>query len=612
MRSDSIMYQIFQNIPVGVIAIDCNEEIREINKKAKEIFGIIYKIDMGHDEGQIQKGDVVIIGDNSIGLDDGGLSESDLKYLGIEENIRQGSAFVYIGRYLEGGEFRYRENSKNGLLSLERNISGKSLKVEIDFTKKYINIKVSSIEFPYKYIKGIGHIVVLDGNSLEIKFYQSKGYTVRKEDLKSILNGSRYLRKLPGVEMETEVLGQKVTEVLGVSESIDTLIKSAGGENISFVNKYDEINGRPVRCSVFQLKEDEKPEGAFLLVEDLSEVNRIIKERDDILKKLMEVEEIAYDPFNSITGESTLIQSVKTYAKKAALSSSTILILGESGTGKSILARAIHNYSERREGKFVEINCGALSESLLESELFGYAPGAFTGAKKEGKKGLIESADGGTLFLDEISEMPLNLQVKLLHVLQDKKVLPVGSTNPKEVDVRFICASNRDLGRMVKEGTFREDLYYRINVIPIEMPPLRNRKEDLHILVQSIIHRLCKKENLTYKTLTNEAFNRLYSYDFPGNIRELENIIERAISVSEGDFIEEEDIMINSYNKVGIRTLKEIIEETERKAIINTLKRFNGDKIQTMKALNIKKTAFYEKIKKYKIKVDSGNAEHIP
>lgn len=599
----NFMNDVLENIPVGVIVIDSKGKIKKINKKAKEIFGITYNMEFYHDEGKITEGDVVIIGDNSIGTDDGGIDKNDFNLLGINENIKKGGAFVYIGKYKQGGEYKYREKQNSGILSLEKDIINRHCKVNIDFLNKLINIEVDNKKFPFRYIKGIGHIVILDGNTGKIKFYQSKGYTVRKEDLKSILNGKTFLKKTAGIEMETKVLGENITYVLGKPISIQTLINAAAGKEIDFINKYDEINGRPVRCSVYKIDDDEKIYGAFMLVEDLSELNKIISEKDEILKKLIEIEESAYDPFDTIIGESEDILNLKNYAKKAALTNSTILILGESGTGKSHLARAIHEYSNRKGKRFVEINCGALSESLLESELFGYEKGAFTGAKKEGKKGLIESAQGGTLFLDEISEMPTNLQVKLLHVLQNKKFLPVGSTEPKNADVRFICATNRDLNKMIEEGTFREDLYYRINVIPLEIPPLRRRKEDLYLLTQFLIQKIIKRENLGPKTISDKAFNKLYAYDFPGNIRELENILERAINLCDGDIINDKDIILDYTNEGKDKTLKEIIDEAEKNAIIKCLKKYDGDKNKVMEVLNIKKTSFYEKLKKYGIKI---------
>ena len=593
---------MLDGISEGVIAVDNKNKICFINKKAKEIFGITYKQDIGHKEGKLNKGDIVIIGDTSLGHDDGILKDSDLEILGIHETVLPGTAFVYIGRYLESGDTRVFNETSGNSLFIEKTIENKQISVEINFIKKIINIKVDETEFPYYFIKSIGHMVILDGRTLEIKFYQAKGYSVRKEDIKSILNGNSYSEKLQGIEMETDVIGEGITEVLGDSESIRNVTKCSRGEIIDNKRKYDEVNGRLVRCSIIPLIIDKKTEGAYVVVEDLSEINKLSKEKDEMFHKLLEIDEISFDPFNQIVGDSSKIQNIKLYAKKAALSSSTILLLGESGTGKSIMARAIHDYSRRKDNRFVEINCGSLSSNLLESELFGYVPGAFTGAKKEGKKGLIEYADGGTLFLDEISEMPLELQVKLLHVLQDSRIIPVGGTEYRTVDVRFICASNRDIKKMAEEGKFREDLFYRIDVIPIEIPPLRERKQDLYYLTQSILHKLCKKNNISYKGITNEAFNKLCSYDFPGNIRELENIIERALNIVDGDYIDDNDIIINSDKQTVLysdKTLKEVVDEAEKKTIALCMKKYNSDKFKVMQVLGIKKTTFYEKLKKY-------------
>lgn len=592
---------IMENIAEGIICIDRNKKIRIINRSAKEIFGISDNHSVGHAEGEISKGDVIIIGDSSLGLDDGGMEQEDLKLIGVRESIPRASSFVYIGEFLGEGEYKYSLENSSDLLSICKTIKGIAVSSTIDLLQRKISIRVGNNEFPYDFIKSIGHIVVLDKSSLEVKFYQSKGYSVRKEDIKNILNGKRYLKKVTNGLMEIDVVNRDITEVLGNSKSIDMLLKNNSFSVKEHSNIYDEINGRPVRCSIFPIKIGNKKVGAVLKVEDLSEVKKIIDERNEIFNKLLEIEDKVYDPFRMINGESRRMKEVFSYAKKAALSSLTILILGESGTGKSLIAKAIHEYSRRREKRFVDINCGALSESLLESELFGYVPGAFTGASRDGKKGLIEFADGGTVFLDEISEMPVNLQVKLLHVIQEKKITPVGGTAPVLVDVRFICASNKDLMKMVSNGGFREDLYYRINVMPLEMPALKDRKEDLHSICQNIITRICRREGFQYKILSNEAFKALYEYNFPGNIRELENTLERALSISDGEYIREEDILLPHSSTEAPKSLSEILTIAEKNAITNYLKQYNGDKQKVMEVLDIKKTAFYEKVKKYNI-----------
>ncbi|EYE88222.1 ATPase AAA [Fervidicella metallireducens AeB] len=602
MIEDTILSQIMDNISEGIIAIDKNGIIKVINERAKEIFGIKIKQGIGHKKGKIEKGDVVIIGNSSVGLDDGGMKYEDFMLLGINEKIPENSAFAYIGRYNEGGEYIFVDKMEKPL-RLSKIIDDKKLEVEIDRLGKVINIKSGDISFPYSYVKGIGHIVILDKDTLEVKFYQSKGYTVRKEDLKNILNGKNYMEKLPGEDTEYDVISKDVKDVLGKSKSIKALISCAKGKEQKVLSEFDEINGRPVRCSVYPILSKKLVVGAYILIEDMSEINRLLKERDEFLGRILQIQDIAYNPFELLVGESYTIKKIKDNAKRIALSNSNVLILGESGTGKSLLARAIHVYSNRKTEKFVEINCGALSETLLESELFGYVPGAFTGANREGKIGLVEYANGGTLFLDEICEMPLNLQVKLLHVLQNRQITPVGGTKPKDIDVRFICATNKDILELVKAGKFREDLYYRINVMSLELPPLRDRKEDLPLLCQSIISRICSKNIIPLKQITDKGIEKLYQYNFPGNIRELENILERSLYFSEGKYINDEDIILN-YRKTqyeGNYTLKEIVEETEKRVIKETLQRFGGDKQKAMEALGVKKTSFYEKLKKYEM-----------
>ena len=595
--------QIVENITEGIISINKEQRINIINKKAKEIFGISYKYDIGHPPGKLEKGDIVIIGDNCIGSDDGGIVESDFIKLGINEVIPQKSAFVYIGEYGRSNTFKYSEHYSKGNLSLAKLISGKNISVSINFPKKKIEICIDKVSIPYSYIKGIGHVVILDNITKGIKFYQSKGYTIRGEALKSIINEESYTEKISGKSSELEVQGEKIYDVLNDCESIKKLIEALEGKGNPYINKFDDINGRPVRCSVYPLKLSKIQSGAFMKFEDLSNLKDIIEERNSVINKIHEIEDSVSDPFNPLIGESDEIKLIKEYSKKSALSNLNILILGESGTGKSILARMIHNYSGRRENNFVEINCGALSESILESELFGYVPGAFTGASKEGKIGLIEHAKGGTIFLDEISEMPISTQVKLLHVIQNKSFIPVGGIKNVEVDVRFICASNRDLKSMVEDRNFREDLYYRINVMPLMLPTLRSRREDLYELVRSIIQKICKRDKIIYRELSPGALNKLYSYDFPGNVRELENLLERGLNLSEGEYILEEHILIFEHISQGIKPLKQVIEEAEKITIKGYLKRFRGDKLLVMEALDIKKTAFYDKLKKYDIEL---------
>jgi DNA-binding NtrC family response regulator len=283
---------------------------------------------------------------------------------------------------------------------------------------------------------------------------------------------------------------------------------------------------------------------------------------------------------------------------------SPILILGESGTGKGILAEFIHRNSPRQDKPFISINCSAIPENLLESELFGYKKGAFTGAITD-KKGLIELAHGGTLFLDEIGDMPLNLQAKLLKFLETGEFIPLGDTIKKQVDVRILSATNKNLEELIKEGKFREDLYFRLNVIEIKIPPLRERREDIPALVYFLIEKLAKEHGKEIKGITNDALSFLINYDWPGNVRELKNVLERAVILSTGDFITARELpeRIKGHKEEvpQVRTLKEALEDFEKNIILNTLKQVDFNKEEAAKVLGIDLATLYRKIKKHEL-----------
>ena len=307
--------------------------------------------------------------------------------------------------------------------------------------------------------------------------------------------------------------------------------------------------------------------------------------------------------FDSLIGNSLTFLDAKDQAKKAAKSDSNVLILGESGTGKELFAHSIHNDSKRSMGVFIKVNCAAIPAELLESELFGYEEGSFTGAKKGGKIGKFEAADGGTIFLDEIGELPLHMQVKLLRVLQEKEVERVGSTRSIPIDVRIIAATNRNLEEMVEKGEFRLDLYYRLKVMTIVVPKLSERSEDIPKLVHHFLRKYQKLMNKQIEGISDRALRILNSYSWPGNIRELENSIERALNmVDEAEMITSDHLPeeIRGYKSPSSTlTLNEVMEETERHTIINYLELMNGNKSETAKVLGISRTTLYEKMNKY-------------
>ncbi len=327
--------------------------------------------------------------------------------------------------------------------------------------------------------------------------------------------------------------------------------------------------------------------------------------------------------YDQMIGKSKPMQQIYGLLDKIKNSDSTILIQGENGTGKELIARALHYNSLRKDRPFVTVNCSAFNENLLDSELFGHVKGAFTGAVRD-KKGLLEAASGGTLFLDEIGDMSLAMQVKLLRVLQEGTLTPVGSTELRKVDVRVLAATNRDLKGMVEENAFREDLYYRINVINVLVPPMRDRKEDIPILIDHFVQKGCKEKNLPLKQLAKRTMEKIFDYPWPGNIRELENEIERLIVLS-GDEVRITADMLSprirdfgANAKVqGVRVsgkLKDALEELERTMIREGLRRTKWNKSRLAKELGISRAGLIMKVEKYgldKRKILAGRVDAI-
>ena len=309
-------------------------------------------------------------------------------------------------------------------------------------------------------------------------------------------------------------------------------------------------------------------------------------------------------PGGDIISSSQSMHNVMTLTKRLASVNTTVLITGESGVGKGLIAKQLHEEGNRCEGPFVTVNCGAIPDNLIESELFGYAPGAFTGSRSDGKKGLFEVAQSGTIFLDEISELPLNMQVKLLRVIQEREITPVGGVKPIPIDVRIVSATNRDLQDLVRQDKFREDLYYRLNVVPITVPPLRDRPEDILPLIQSNLHKY--NENLReHKVLSSEALTVLLKYPWPGNVRELQNIIERLIITTNDDVISEENLPIfikqeaetNANTKTDL-SLAAAMEKAERDILSNALTNYKSTRA-IAKVLQVSQPTIVRKLHKY-------------
>ncbi len=326
---------------------------------------------------------------------------------------------------------------------------------------------------------------------------------------------------------------------------------------------------------------------------------RLKRENRDLKKQIGHLRE------TRIIGDSPAVRKVVELIEQVGPSEANVLVLGESGTGKELVAQLLHEHSLRKDGPLVKVNCAALPETLLESELFGYVRGAFTGATQD-KPGRFQLAAGGTLFLDEIGELPLTLQAKILRALQERIVEPLGSVTPVSVDVRFIAATNRDLPAMIAAGTFREDLYYRLNVLEIRIPPLRERAQDIPLLVDYLLAKLCRKNNRPVRSVSREFLDALARHEWRGNVRELENVLERSLILCRGDMLDVRDLpehLLSPAQPVSalpnLALGENPLEAAERHALEETLRRYAGHRERTAQALGISRRTLQYRLKKY-------------
>lgn len=414
---------------------------------------------------------------------------------------------------------------------------------------------------------------------------------------------------------ESDVIGKDFTvdlvegksvhqQVLQEKKAVDSVVLRSGHQK------------KEVIASAAPLIVNGELRGSVAVIHDISEIRQLSYELDQA-KQIIRTLEAKYT-FEDIKGNNIKLNEAISKAEIAALTPATVILRGESGTGKELFAHAIHNASNRKNAQFVRVNCAAISQSLLESELFGYDEGAFTGAMKGGKVGLFERADGGTIFLDEIGEINLNTQAKLLRVLQEKEIVRVGGTKSIPVDVRVISATNLDLEKAVDEGVFRKDLYYRLNVIPIRIPPLRDRKDDLGKIIEHLIRKYNQEYGRNVTSISSDALLQISKYNWPGNIRELENYIGRAMinmkiieQVIQMDHLpqindSEENVIIplqKDYekNELTVMPLGDVTGQFEKEYILRVLIQNRFNKTLTAKQLKVSIRSLYYKIEKYGI-----------
>jgi DNA-binding NtrC family response regulator len=383
------------------------------------------------------------------------------------------------------------------------------------------------------------------------------------------MDGLEMLRRIKALEKDAIVI------VMTAFATVDTAVKALKDGAFDYVTKPFD------------------PDDLSHLIRNATKQVTLADENETLKNKVISLENV-----EDLIGNSEAMKSVLRQIENVAQTNSSVIITGESGTGKELVARAIHANSPRKFFPFVSVHCGALTESLLESELFGHEKGAFTGAMYN-RKGRFEMADNGSIFLDEIATISTKMQVELLRVLETKTFVRVGGNKEISSDFRVICATNKDLKNMVEQGTFREDLYYRLNVVNIGMPPLRDRKEDIPALVDYFIRKYCTSMNRPLVSIDTTALNRLQEFNFPGNIRELENMIERAIVVGNGKKIGLKDLPLE---KQMVSSSSESLDDFERSFILQVLNKYNWNISRTAKALKVDRVTLYNKIRKYNLK----------
>ena len=413
-----------------------------------------------------------------------------------------------------------------------------------------------------------------------------------------IKNGSEAIKRIKGERYDLLITDLKMPKVDGL-----TILKESKmaypDTPVIIITGYSTVETavEAMKLGAYDyIRKPIDPDELLLIIERAFENKRLIDENRLLKEELSE-----RFGFESIVGQSSGMLQVFDIVKKVSQSRANVIIRGESGTGKELVARAIHFNGPRRRNKFIALNCGAIADTLIENELFGHEKGAFTGALAQ-KIGLLEAAKGGTLFLDEIGNISEAMQIKFLRVIQERSFYRIGGTSEIVVDIRFICATNRDIEKMIEEGKFREDLFHRLNVVTITLPPLRERTEDIPLLVNHVIKRFANYYGRSVKRITDEAMNVLMQYNWKGNVREVENIIERAINLMEGDTITVADLPAHIFQRNEMKEIKgkiSTLREMERTHILNVLKEANGDRAKAAEILGIDKTTLWRKMKRY-------------
>lgn len=499
------------------------------------------------------------------------IENSDMEVLGLDISLNTFPLLV-IG-YYENYDFMPLVTSFEAFQSFETIFDGNLIKINHTIDNLEISLSNSTYYFEFKSYNNF--LCVFNNN---VPVYLGHGRYTNTLD-KTILTGSI---------VSNDSTTFKYDSVLQ-STLVDAIKNNRGA--IFFQNEYFSVD-----CLKYDMGKTE-----YFIISYIENCQEI----DILTQRLNQIELIKSNNNTLFAGDWDFYIKFSQKFEKIAKKNATILLLGESGTGKSVLARELHHLSNRKNRPFIEVNCAAIPENLIESELFGYEEGAFTGARRGGKIGYFEMADHGILFLDEVGELSLNAQSRLLEVLQTQTFFRVGGTKKVNVNVRIIAATNRDLKKMVTEGSFRIDLFYRLNVVPIQIPPLRERLLEMKRMSLKMLSSICDRLEIQPLFLSNAAFEILVSHSWPGNLRELENVLEHAAIMCDDHVIQPEHLNINSFNLPLSKSLKDIVDQFERQIILDHLNANSWSKSKVAELLGIGRTTLFEKMKRYNLEEEN-------
>lgn len=589
-----ILQSVMDSSSHAMFTMDRQGIVTHINRQAKERFGLFNHSIYSHPAGRLEPGDIVILGTSVMGADDGNLAPEDLTVLGIQDHrLHGGDMLAAVGVYQGAGVKPVYKYLRSGAAGLSLDVTFQGMPINVKITDREISVTVQDRVYTITYFICIGQMVVLDRRTKKVKFWEEKGYSARKEGIGSLLRGGSFIAKSP--EQEICVVGYHFREFFEGELFEEHLRQVLDGRSPGFADMAYEINGFALLASIMPIHDGGQVVGIIVKFRNIEDIRTTIMERNTAIaaaeRKFRESSE------RSLPGEvgdallgcgsSAAMRAARRRAYKLSQMDCNIFITGEPGTGRTKMAQSIQRV-QPRGGPFVRADCSAIDPALLDAELFG---------REGGQPGLFREADGGTLLLDEVGDMPLSVQAKLLNAIRRGEVLPVGAARPVTVDVRLLAIAGPNLRDEVETGRFRQDLYYRLSAFSVEMPPLRDCREDIYLMANELMEQICQRYGMPEKSLSGEAFSKLINYDWPGNLRELENVLEGAAAMSDSDIIYPEHIHLAS-EPVPL-TLRQHLRQEERRYIQQVLAQCGGDRQLAMQQLDVSRSVFYERLKEY-------------